>query len=509
MVSEYDEISSLTNPTVKRVMLLDFADSCDGAVVHLKAAALPRQKTQVILPITDLPDNEIYAPNFKNGEKVALVRYPHGGTFEIPTLMVNNRNEPASRILGNAADAVGINPKVAKRLSGADFDGDQVVVIPVGDKVRIKSTPALAGLKDFDPKDSYPYQDGMRVMTKANTQKQMGAISNLITDMTLKGATESELTRAIKHSMVVIDAEKHSLNYKQSEKDNGIAELSKLYQGYAGEGGKRVGGASTLLSRRKQEVSVPERQGSGKIDPQTGKVAYKTSGRSYIDKKTGKEVPATSKVKLLDYVDDIRTISSGTPQENAYADYANKMKALANQARKEYKVTAKLSYSSSAKSAYQKEFDSLSAKLNVAAKNAPLERNAQAIANSVVKAKIQDNPDLGTKAGKSDIKKLKAQAITDARTAVGASGKGTRITITDKEWEAIQAGAISDNNLLKILRYTDQAEIKQRATPRATSQLSAAKITKIKAMANSGYTNAEIAEALGVSTTAVSKSIKS
>lgn len=502
-VSEFDEICSLTNPTVKRKMLLDFADKCDAAVVHLKAAALPRQKTQVILPITALSENEVYAPNYKNGEKVALIRYPHGGTFEIPILTVNNKNRSAKNILGNVIDAVGINPKVAERLSGADFDGDQVVVIPVNDKVRIKSTPPLKELEGFNPKDAYPYREGMKVMTKEQTQKEMGMISNLITDMTLKGAPESEIARAVKHSMVVIDAAKHKLDYKQSEKDNGIEELRKKYQQHIDDDG--YGGASTLLSKRKQTIEVPERKGSGTIDPITGKVTYKETGRTYIDPKTGKTKLATTKVYLLNEVEDVRTLSSGTPQENAYADYANKMKALANQARKEYMATGKLKYDSNAKTIYQKEVDSLLAKLNTALMNAPRERRAQVIANSIVKAKIQSNPDLAK--DKKEIKKIKQQAIYDARATVGASRKDTRITISDKEWEAIQAGAITDSKLSQILKYTDPDEIRQRATPKTTTQLSTAKINKIKAMLASGYNNSEIAEALNVSTSTVAKYI--
>lgn len=500
-VSEFDEIRSLTNPTVKRKMLLDFADKCDGAVVHLKAAALPRQKTQVILPITALSEKEVYAPNYKNGEKVALIRYPHGGTFEIPILTVNNKNRSAKNILGNVIDAVGINPKVAERLSGADFDGDQVVVIPVNDKVRIKSTPPLKELEGFDPKDAYPYREGMKVMTKQQTQKEMGMISNLITDMTLKGAPESEIARAVKHSMVVIDAAKHKLDYKQSEKDNGIAALKKKYQQHTDDDG--YGGASTLLSKRKQDIRVPERKGSGTIDPITGKVTYKETGRTYIDPKTGKTVPATTKVKLLNEVEDVRTLSSGTPQENAYADYANKMKALANQARKEYMATGKLKYDSNAKAIYQKDVDSLLAKLNIALMNAPRERRAQVIANSIVKAKIQSNPDMAK--DKKEIRKAKQQAIYDARAAVGASGKDTRITITDKEWEAIQAGAITDSKLSQILKYADPDDIKRRATPKTVTQLSTAKINKIKAMLASGYTNSDIAETLNISTSTVAK----
>ena len=501
--AEYDEICALTNPTVKKKLLLDFANKCDSATVHLKAAALPRQKTQVILPIDDLKDTEIYAPNYKNGERVVLIRYPHAGIFEIPELVVNNKNKSAKSILGNVTDAVGINSKVAEKLSGADFDGDQVVVIPVNDRVRIKTDSRYKGLENFNPKDSYPYEEGMKVMTKAETQLQMGMVSNLITDMTLRGAKESEIVRAVKHSMVVIDAEKHQLNYKKSEKENGIAELRNRYQFRVDDDGNiKTGGASTLISRKKQDVRIPERQGSGTIDPETGVVTYKESGRTYVDS-SGKTKVATTKVKLMSVTEDAHTLSSGTPQEGAYADYANKMKALANQARKEYKSTGKIEYSSEAKQQYQKEVDSLKAKLNIAAKNAPRERQAQVLANSIVKAKKQDNPDMD----KKELKKASQQAIVSARDTVGAKGKDTRISITDKEWEAIQAGAVSETTLNSILRYADSDKVRQLAMPKATSQLSTAQINKIKSMNASGYTNAEIAEALGKSTSAVAKYI--
>lgn len=505
---EFSEICSLNNPTVKRKLLLDFADGCDSAAVHLKAAALPRQSTQVILPLNAMKETEIFAPNYRDGEKVVLIRYPHGGTFEIPELTVNNKNPTAVSVLGkNIRDAVGINPKVAERLSGADFDGDQVVVIPTGGRVKIQSTPALKDLKDFDPKTDYSTEGktGVRLLAKgAATQRQMGEISNLITDMTLKGATEPEIARAVKHSMVVIDAAKHKLDYRQSEKDNGIAELKKKYQGFDDETGHH-GGASTLLSRRKQDVEVPERQGSGVIDPLTGKVVYKESGRTYVDPRTGKTVAATTKVKRILAVDDVRSMSSGTLQEEAYADYANKMKDLANKARLEYKATPTLKRSASAAKAFEPEVNRLMAALKVAQLNAPLEREAQRIANARVKAKVQAN----NITDKDEISKIRRAAISDARNSTGASGKRTRITISDGEWTAIQSGAISDTTLSEILRYAEPKTVRERATPRRTTQLSDARISRIKAMANSGHTNAEIAEALGISTSAVSKYLNS
>lgn len=242
--AEFDEICSLTNPTVKKALLKSFADDCDAAAVHLQAAALPRQKYQVILPLTKIKDNEVYAPNYKDGETVALIRYPHGGTFEIPILKVNNKLAEGKSVLGNTpADAIGINKKNADRLSGADFDGDTVMVIPCNSsqsKVRITSTSPLKGLEGFDTKDAYGgvvekgtdgkdhyYRNGKEYKIMKNTQTEMGKVSNLITDMTLKGATEDELARAVRHSMVVIDAEKHKLDYKQSEIDNGISSLKK------------------------------------------------------------------------------------------------------------------------------------------------------------------------------------------------------------------------------------------------------------------------------------------
>ena len=500
--AEYDDIMSLTNPTIKKKLLMDFADECDGAAVHMQAAALPRQSTQVILPVPQLKDNEIYAPSYRDGETVVLIRYPHGGTFEIPQLKVNNKNPAAKKNLGNITDAVGINPKTAEQLSGADFDGDQVVVIPVNNKVKIKTSAPLEGLKNFNPKDEYAEVPGMKYMTKSDTQKQMGMISNLITDMTLKGASTEELTRAVKHSMVVIDAEKHKLNYKQSEKDQGIAELKQKYQGYTDASGKERGGASTLLSRRGQTVAVPERQGSGRIDADTGEVVYKTSGRTYVDK-NGKQVAATTDVSVILNAKDVRTLSSGTAQENAYADYSNKMKALANEARKSYISTGRLKKSTSAAEVYREEVDSLEGKLDKAARNAPRERQAHAIANSVVKAKKESNPDMDSK----EIKKASQQALEAARAQVGASGRANRIDITPKEWEAIQAGAISDAKLTQILRYADSAKVREYATPKTYNTLSSAKLSRAKAMKASGYTIQEIADALGVSRSTVTKQL--
>lgn len=504
-VSEFDEICSLTNPTVKKALLKSFADDCDSAAVHLQAAALPRQKYQVILPITSMKDTEVYAPNYKNGETVALIRYPHGGTFEIPILTVNNKQPEARKVLGTTPkDAVGINSKVAERLSGADFDGDTVMIIPCnskGSKIKITSTPPLKGLEGFDPKAEYPEKKGMKYMK--NTQTEMGKISNLITDMTLKGASQDELARAVRHSMVVIDAEKHKLDYKQSEFDNGIASLKKKYQGRVDENGRYHEGASTLISRSKSEVSVIKRQGSPIIDPETGKQSWKTvDDPVYVDKKTGKTKTRTQPSTAMAETDDARKLSSGHPIEEAYADYANQLKGLANKARKEMVSSGKIAYSASAKKTYQREVDSLNAKLNLANSNAPKERRAQVMANAKIASMRQEYPDMT----KAEIKKASQRALTQARTSVGAHREP--IKFTDREWEAIQAGAISPSKLEQMIPKVDSDNLKQYATPRATTQLSNAKISKINAMKNSGYSTSEIAEALGVSSSTVSKYLK-
>lgn len=508
--SDYEDILSIPNPTIRKKFLNDFAGKIDSATTTLKAAALPRQQTRVILPLTQLKDNEVYAPYLKNGEHVALIRYPHAGTFEIPTLTVNNANKDAKRIMGNATDAIGINSNVAKQLSGADFDGDTVIVIPVNSRVRVKTSKPFKELENFEPKNEYPEVPGMTVMTKQRTQREMGVISNLITDMTLRGATEDELVRAVKHSMVVIDAEKHKLNFKQSEKDNGIAELKQKYQPKYDDKGNVIGGggASTLLSRRGQTIRVPERKASYRVNKDTGEIVYQETGRTYVNNK-GERVKAESTVSLVSTVDDMHKLSSGTSQEDAYADFGNKLKALANKARKEAANTKGMKYSATANKVYKKEVEGLERALSIAERNAPRERRAQAIANSVIKAKIQDNPELEDRTYKKELAKIRSMAIEDARAITGASGSKTRITPTDREWEAMQSGALSSTKIESIIKHMRDEDLKERVMPKPNATLSDAKQAKLKQMRTSGYTIAEIAESLGVSTGTVSKYLNS
>lgn len=580
-MAEYEEICALTNPTVKKKLLEDFANECDSAAVHLKAAALPRQRYHVIIPINDLKSDEVYAPGYEDGEKVALIRYPHGGTFEIPICTVNNKNATARKYIGtDTIDAVGINKEVADRLSGADFDGDTVMVIPTNSKVKIKSTDELPGLKGFDAKMEYgTYKDGdvyrnkygEKINVMSNTGTEMGKISNLITDMTLLGATDDEKARAVRHSMVVIDAEKHKLDWKQSEKDNNIDALRRKYQRTVDpETGKvKIGGASTLISRAKSQDSRVKTQGTPKVnvkgkewyDPSLpeGTLIYKVTDDLYypefitskpnsnlrgyrladggkvefdkndkekaayyrpvqkIDPDTG-EVTFTNSTGELTYRTKIKTEKTTkmanasdarelysdrynpNPKEVAYADYANHMKSLANKARKEAAITEEIPYSPTAAKIYKTEADSLKRKLDNSLRNSPRERQAQALANSEIEAKLESNPDLNN--SPKDLKKFKDLALKRARETVGA--KRTPIEITDKEWEAIQAGAITKTTLKGVLRFADSTSVKSRAMPRNTKTLNTAQTATLISRYNSGnYTPAQLAAAYGISVSAV------
>ena len=582
--NEYDSICAIDNPTIKKHFLKSFADDCDGAAVNLKAASLPGQKYHVIIPINNQKDTEIYAPGYENGTKLALIRYPHGGTFEIPVLTVNNNNKLAKKVIGDdSIDAVGITSKVAEQLSGADFDGDTVMCIPTDyGNIRINRKQPLDGLKNFEPKDTYRtekrgddyyniYGDKVKIMTQ--TDKEMGVISNLITDMTLSdGATEDELARAVRHSMVVIDAEKHKLDYKRSEVENGIAELKRKYQRTVQpDGSIKTGGASTIISKAKGTVLVPKTRGQARINKETGEQTYllaEPKDRFYVDKtynkKTGEVTLVTTDGKKIKYnsnnpdeveryapiatyhgkgenttvtysnkagdisynvkertqkitnmanTKDAYTLVSEAqhPMELLYADYANSMKALANQARKEMVSTGTLKYNPSAAAVYKEEVDQLMASLNNAEKNSIRERQALRLTNADIMAKTAADEaagiDTSSKSYKKDLKKTKQQSLTKNRELAGSVSRRDRnITITDRQWEAIQAGAIHESTLKRILANADADDLRQRATPRESRAVTTGQLNRMKSMQATGrYTIGEIANQLGLSTTTVKK----
>lgn len=512
--AEYDEIMSLTNPTVRAHLLEKFSDSADSDAVHLSAAGLPRSSYHVILPFNSLKDTEVYAPNFNQGERVALIRYPHGGTFEIPELTVNNNAPAPKAAIGRAIDAVGINHKVAERLSGADFDGDFVMVVPQENRIgSIKSTPALKQLENFDPQ-AYKLPPEAPQMSARTKGKQMGDVSNLITDMTIQKASMDEIARAVRHSMVVIDAEKHHLDYKRSAQDNGIAALKEKYQG------RKDAGAATLISRATSQERVNARrkprvsQDEGPhIDPATGKLRWKETGETRTSVRTLKDGTVRTKtedVKIISTklaeTDDARTLMSkngGTLIERVYADHSNRLKNLANQSRKSLvnDTDAIPTASKAAKRVFKEDVDQLKADLHIALMNSPRERRAQLLANTLIGQKKAANPDMDD----ATLKKVKAQALATARTRTGA--KKDLIPISTRQWEAIQAGAVSKTMLKQILDNADIEDIKTLATPKQQSIMGSAESARARSLAAQGLTQAEIARVLGVSLTTLKKGL--
>lgn len=533
---EYEDILSLTNPTVKKKFLEDFANQCDSDSIHLSAAALPRQKYQVILPVPTLSDNEVYAPNFKDGETIALIRYPHGGLFEIPILKVNNKNPQGIKLFGqNPMDAIGLNKANADRLSGADFDGDTVMCIPCNDPrysdTKIQNKPPLQGLEDFDPKMTYGYDEQPRVTMEKTVDKdgnvtmtevthyyrngkefkpmtrtgyEMGVVSNLIMDMTLKGAPDSELAWAVRHSMVVIDAEKHHLDWKASEIDNHIDYLKRKWQRRVDpDGTEHYGGASTLLTAAKSPTRVNKPTGTPHIDPETGKMVYKESQlvpQTFIGK-DGKEHVRQEEVPRLSTKESAFELvsSMSNPKEVAYALYSDQLRAMANEARKEILRTGDIKQNRSARDQYPEETKRLEDEIKKSEMNAPRERMAQYYAKSVTLARKEENPDLT----KKEIQKISNQALANGRIKYGA--KRNSIDISPKEWEAIQAGCISSTSLKTLLKYADMDKVREYAMPHQGVQLTSGQEQRIQNMINRGLTAAEIADTMHVSVSTVNK----
>lgn len=454
--NEYEEIDQMTNPVVKKYLMDKYIEGLDSKAKHLKAKGMPGTKSHVLLPIPELKPNEVFAPNYKNGDRVVLVRHPHGGRFEIPELVVNNKLEKAIQMIGNTSpDAIGIHPSRAAKLSGADFDGDTVLVIP-NNSGKVKTSRSLKELKNFDPNI---YKVDYDTISSRMKHTQMGIVSNLITDMTIKGASDSEIARAVRHSMVVIDSEKHKLNYKQSAIDNGITALVNKYQLHTNpDTGKASRGASTLVSRSKRLADDLRKSGGSISDP--------------------------------DY--NIGKYSSGTAVEDLYVDFVNKIAKTKNEATKNSMTIPRPKYSREAARVYEAEVKSLNAKLNTALLNAPRERQAQILTNKLFYSNVKPNMD------KDDVKKLKARSLARARNTVGA--KKSMIKVTPTEWEAIQARALSNSKLTDILKNADMDTIRKHATPRVQN-LGGSKLSRARDLLSRGYTYAEVAQVMGVTST--------
>ena len=156
-----------------------------------------------------------------------------------------------------------------------------------------------------------------------------------------------------------------------------------------------------------------------------------------------------------------------------------------------------LEYSPSAAKTYAEEVKQLNASLNFALRNAPLERQAQVIANAIYRQKVEANPDYDD----AEKKKLKAKELKDARARVGA--KKELVEISPRQWEAIQAGAITNHKLMQILDNTDVDKLKKLATPQSKTVMDAAMKARAVTLLRS-YSLAEVADHLGISVSTLS-----
>lgn len=555
---EFDEINGLTNPVVRKHLMDKYIDGLDAKVKHLKAKGLPGTKSHVLLPFPDMKPNEIYAPNFQDGDNIVLVRHPHGGRFEIPSLVVNNKHAGAKKMIGSdSKDAVGIHPSVAEKLSGADFDGDTALVIP-NNHGMVKTSRSLKELEGFTPnlykvsetspvnvhkvdKETGKIVNTGKTITEKHKNTQMGLVSNLITDMTIKGASESELARAVKHSMVIIDSAKHNLDWKQSSIDNGITALRRKYQTHINpDTGKKSIAASTLISRSKRKMDITdETKVRNSLELSTNKSNYvdvtpgsekrlgvpkdqfnntvrkmvKSEGyyvheikdsngnkRSVLTKDEDINNVRTSKVgKIEEWNFNPSKYSSGYAQDDLYAEYVKKVQGTKNVAQKTSMSIKPHPYSKESAKIYASEVKSMNEKLNTALLNKPRERQAQLLTNKLYYANLQPGMT------KDQDKKLKARSLAKARVTVGA--KKEPIKLTAKEWEAIQSGAVSTKKLKDILDNADMDLIRKHASPREL-KLSTAKATRAKSMLEKGYTIAEVANIMGVSPTTLGEELK-
>ena len=508
-LAELEDLKKITNPVVKRDLLNDFANSCDTNSADLRGHALSRQTQRVLLPIESLKTafteageelptsrsvyNECYAPGYHDNEHLALIRFPHNGPCEILECVVNNQNKQAIETFakyGGERDVIAINPRGAIKLSGADFDGDSVCVIPAK---GIQIEPLMREMAGFDGKLQYPYREGIKVCDHKTKGREMGTVTNLIADMGQMGASNEEMARAIKYSQVIIDAEKHKLDWQRAKEELKIKDLYKFYTG------RSEGGAKTFVTRAKSKREYDEVGADKKIDPETGNVILRETGHTHKkwlppDENGNFEFvyeKNKTKMKRAMRVDDAYDLLStpGHPetaywQEVVYADFSNQMKDLARQARLEILATKNDPINKESVKTYAKEVAELDKKLDKVKSQIQYEREAQRVATYELKA-IKETYG---KMEKDEESKKKAQLLSSARRAIYPKGKREKIDITDREWEAIQANAISATKLKEILNQADDDQVRSYATPKNPQNrvLSDARIRQIQRMYNSG-----------------------
>jgi len=463
LAKELKDINSISNPTIKSWALENFSLALDKKAASMDVSAFPRQSNKVIFGI-DIKDNEVYAPTYNSGETIALVRYPHAGTFEIPVLKVNNNNPSGRKILGNAIDAIGISAKSAAQLSGADYDGDTVIAIPAK---YVKATAPVKSLIDFDPRKAYPNGPTTPRITEKQKQEKMGEITNLISDATIRGASVSELTRLVKHSMVVIDSYKHNLDYKQSEIDNDIASLKKKYRQTA----SIISDAkSPAYVNRELDTSAKGRSYSLPIDSK-GNIVYKESTTKRYKSKV-------DKISLIDNPEKHYTSSNGV--ESSYASYSEHLKNMARSARlQSAKVSKAYSVNEAAAKEYKNEIASISYKLGQFERSKAAER--------------QVNRKTLAKSAKSDDTTKAEQIRANYRKQYGVAP----LQLTKREAEALAKGALPKSTVVKALKAFKGLNYSSfTKSTQATTKLQASNVKRYK---NLGYNYSEIANILGIS----------
>ena len=332
----------------------------------------------------------------------------------------------------------------------------------------------------------------------------------------------SEIARAVKHSMVVIDAEKHKLNYKRSAEENGIDALMKRYMTHVdrvkyGELERwnpktrkmdrvidpeklkkdlnpdaKYTSASTIISRHKQtvitdgyQVEVPDYK--SKKDGAT-KMVWRNKKETYV----------------INMLKDANVLlgPNATKTEHHYADYVNDLKAFKNKVDDEMANIKMPARDPKAAKIYASEVLSMKEKVDQVKVNRIKERQAQRMAEVTSKAEIaRRSEDEVLK--KDDISRIKQQALNKARSMVGAGRNPVKIT--DDEWDAVQANAVSGTLLKELVSFMDDAQLKTLATPRENKVMTDSRKAKAKALLANGYTISQVAEAMGVSPSTIGK----
>ena len=218
---------------------------------------------------------------------------------------------------------------------------------------------------------------------------------------------------------------------------------------------------------------------------------------------TYKNTLVTNEVKKGAEFDPYSLVSTGkrettTRIERIYADHAADLKELARKARKEARATIDISYDPEMNKKYKTEVQMLNEKLSIARKNAPLERQAQLIANAKWATIRYNNPDMD----EEHQSKERARLLDSARKSIGAKkliiGSADN-PLTQREWDAIQAGAISKTKLKAILDNSDMSVVKQYAIPRTRNGISPAKLSRAKMMLDRGYSRTDVCNMLEIS----------